>query len=72
MERVAEEKQKKCFVFFGALDCSQTYILLRIASSEGGLHLAGLENNTVLEFIFSASTANLAGVMSPKKLGSLV
>ena len=66
MERGAQEKQKKCLVFFGALNFDQTYIPLRSTSSEGSLHLAGLRNNTGLEFIFSVSTANLAGVMSPK------
>ena len=61
-----KEKQKKCFVSLSALICYQFYKPLRSTSGGGSLHLVGLKNSTVLELVFSASTANLAGVMSPK------
>ena len=60
-----KEKQKKCFVSFSALICDQPNIPLRSISGEGSLHLVGLKNSTVLELVFSASTANLAGPEQP-------
>ena len=61
-----KEKQKKYFVSLSAHNCCQFYKPLRSASSGGSLHLVGLKNSTVLELVFLASTANPAGVMSPK------
>ena len=61
-----KEKQKGVFHILGALSCDQTKIPLRSISGEGSLHSVGLKNSTVLELVFLASTANLAGVMSPK------
>ena len=61
-----KEKQKKCFVSLSALICDQFYKPLRSTSGGGSLHLVGLKNSTVLELVFLASTANPAGVMSPK------
>ena len=51
------------FHILGALSCDQTKIPLRSISGEGSLHSVRLKNSTVLELVFSASTANLAGQM---------
>ena len=64
MKRSAREKNTKECLYYFVAEVNQPENYCAVTSSGGSLHLAGLRNNTGLEFNFSI-LANLAGVMSP-------